>query len=122
MAAPTATEVRQIKKTVLIDADIDVRVTSAGVITGRINDACGTSFTTAELEEIQLWLAAHLVAISDPDPQEERIASLEIRVRHQVGTLAKGIESTFYGQTANSLANGCLTSLMDSKQAVAQLA
>lgn len=122
MATPTIAEVKDIKATVLSDAAITARISSAGTITGRINDSCGESFTTTELEDIQLWLAAHLVAISDPDPQEERIASLEIRVRHQVGKLGKGVESTLYGQTANSLSSGCLASLMDSQQAVAQFA
>lgn len=122
MAAPTIAEVKDIKATTLSDDAITARITAAGTITGRINTSCGESFTTTELEEIQLWLAAHLVAISDPDAKRENIEALEIDVEHQVGKLGEGVKSTFYGQTANGLANGCLVDLMDSKHAVVQFA
>lgn len=122
MATPTIAEVKDIKSTTLSDDAITARITSAGIIVGRINDQCGTSYTTSELEEIQLWLAAHFVAISDPDAKREKINSLEIDIENIVGDLGRGILSTFYGQTANALAGGCLVDVTDAKRAVAQFA
>jgi hypothetical protein len=108
MAAPTIAEVKEVKPTVLVDADITSRIAAAGTISGKINDKCGTSFSTAELEEIQLWLAAHLVAITDPDSKRETISKTDIDITYMTGKLGMYIESTFYGQTANMLAGGCL--------------
>lgn len=109
MAAPTITTVKEIKPTVLADEAITSRIAASGTITGKINATCGTSFSTAELEEIQLWLAAHLVALTDPDSKRETISKTDIDITYLTGKLGMNIDSTFYGQTANMLAGGCLS-------------
>jgi|TARA_R100000789_G_scaffold90199_1_gene87626 hypothetical protein len=115
MAAPTADEVKEIKPTTLTDAQIDTRVVSAGVLTGDLNAKCDTTFTTGELEGIQLWLAAHLVAITTPDAKRESMLQNDLDITHHRGELGMGILSTEYGQMANMLAHGCLVDFMSQK-------
>jgi len=75
------------------------------IVTERLaNEGLGDSL----LKEIERWLAAHLVAIRDQRPQNERIGDANITYQGRSGL---GLDATQYGQqvkildTSGKLAN-----------------
>ena len=102
----TATEVRVIITTSLLDAAIDAYIAVANpMVTNTVT--CGLS--AAILKEIERWLTAHLIAIT-----KERTAIVEKLGDAQItyaGTFGEGMSSTPYGQmvlqldTCGSFAN-----------------
>lgn len=75
----------------------------------------GVSLTTAQLELIERWLAAHLYAMSDQIAESER--NLNASVKYQ-GKTEMNLDSTKYGQTAKMMDHsGCLNALGNRKVA-----
>lgn len=69
------------------------------IVTDRLT---GHGIATATLEQIENWLAAHLIAMSDREPglDEEQIG--EARNKRS-GKTATGLDATRYGQMAKAL-------------------
>jgi hypothetical protein len=70
------------------------------------------NMTEEQLEQIELWLAAHFIAIRDPVARSESIG--ETRVEYWLGTVdgATGLKMTPYGQMACALdTSGKLTTV-----------
>ncbi len=90
----TATEVRVIIETALLDAAINSYITVANsMVTNTVT--CGLSASV--LKEIERWLTAHLIAIT-----KERMTTQEKLGEASVtysGKLGEGLKSTSYGQT-----------------------
>lgn len=108
--AVTIDEVKDVKSTILSNNAIQLRIDAASMVVSRLNTRYGTSFTTAQLEEIQLWLTAHFIAISDPDSKRQTVGKTDVDITYHVGTLGAGINASMYGQTANMLSGGILES------------
>lgn len=86
-------------------------IAAATLIVDAIALDCASDKTAAELKEIERWLTAHFVTIGQTNKGSGGLASERFESGSKswfTGSLGKGIESTFYGQTANTLANGCL--------------
>lgn len=55
----------------------------------------GESYTTLTLKEIERWLAAHFVAVRDPQITKEKIGDAQADYEGKTGM---GLQSTRYGQ------------------------
>lgn len=98
-------EVQSIKDT---ETNTDPFVAAASLIVDDINSKCNKSFDEVRLKQIELFLSAHFVGVIDPALISERFEN-STNV-YQVGSASlSGIMSDKYGQTANMLAEGCLT-------------
>lgn len=60
-----------------------------------------TDLSTAQLKEIERWLAAHFVAIRDPQARSEKIG--EASISYQVGIAGEGLKATSWGQQVLAL-------------------
>lgn len=96
----TGTEVKEIINTSLSAAAVEPFITPANLI---VTGKCSSTYSAAELKEIERWLAAHFVAIRDP--------SLSAVIRQQAGKVSQeyllsrsnitsALETTPYGQQA----------------------
>jgi len=109
MARVSDTKVRNIRPSDNI-TDYSPFIESANVIVDDINTKFGKTFTEARLTQIELWLSAHYASAQDPLVARERFEQAE--ATYQVGNRQlSGIMSDKYGQTANTLAEGCLVEL-----------
>ena len=99
-------QVREIRPSESI-ADYTPFITTANVIVDEINTRCNRTFSEARLTEIEKWLSAHYASVQDPMVARERFEQAE--KTYQIGNRQLfGIMSDTYGQTANTLADGCL--------------
>jgi len=95
----TGTEVKQIVNTSLNDDDLDPFINSANLlVTAQLGDE---ELTTAQLKDIELWVAAHFVAIRSPQASRERIGDAEVYYEGKTG--GEGLKLTRYGQAAIAL-------------------
>ena len=69
---------------------------------------CGASLSPAILVEVERYLAAHYVAITDPSVclQSEKVEGAAMVASR--GVAGEGILSTQFGVMANTLSGGCL--------------
>ncbi len=102
MARTTAVEVRQImdQNITITDSNIDAFIIGANALVTAVfkND---TTITTTLKEEIERWLAAHMIA----DTVERMLSKAKggpAEVTY-TGKWGKGLDSTPYGQTAMNL-------------------
>ena len=93
-ARVTATEVRVIIETALLDAAIEAYIAVANpMVTNTVT--CGLSASI--LKEIERWLTAHLIAITkDRTTTEEKLGEASVKYS---GRFGEGLKSTSYGQT-----------------------
>lgn len=110
MARVTATEVQAVTGTTSV-SDLTPMIDSASLMVDRLAATeCGEDLTTSELKEIERYLAAHFVAVTDPSIAKTKEsfegASIEAS-RGNVSTMS-GLMSTQFGQMASVLSNGCL--------------
>jgi len=100
----TDAELKSICVEIESDADTTIFIASAHSV---IYDyyATSTRFTAARLKMIELYLAAHFAAITNPVASFEGIGKLQESVQYKVGL---GLEYTKYGQQALLLSNGTL--------------
>ncbi len=102
-------EVRTIRPSDTID-DYSPFIETASVVVDGLSTGCGSSFSDTKLTQIELYLAAHYGAVSDPDVVRERFENDE--KTYQSGNRQMyGILRDSWGQTANMLSNGCLAEL-----------
>ena len=93
MARVTEAEVKKIVSTTLTNEEITPFLTAANVLITDIltNEGYGNSL----LKEIEKWLAAHLVAIRDPQIEKEKIGEVDATYQGKTGL---GLNHTSYGQ------------------------
>jgi hypothetical protein len=118
-ARVTEAEVRAIKSTKL--TPLTTFITTANILTDKLAaSACGSGLSDAELKQIELYLAAHFVSVTDPEALTEKFEGSS--KSYQRGWVAgqSGISSTSFGVVANTLSNGCLAEL-DKQVGVVQM-
>jgi hypothetical protein len=100
----------------IIDTDVDISldpfIDAANYL---VTTVCGViplggySYTPADLELIERWLAAHMYAVRESRPQRQRAGTLTEEVQSKVDL---GLSVTHYGQQAMVLdVNGGLAAL-----------
>ena len=109
----TATEVKAIIDTTLMDSIINTYIVGANTL---VNVALGEG-TTDILKHIELWLSAHLIAVS-----RERMAKKEeagtAKIEY-IGTYGEGLNSTPYGQMVMVFdTTGAMATLMLKKASI----
>jgi len=102
--------VRLVLDTSLEDEAIELAILVANrIITAEFS---GTTLTSAQLQDIETYLAAHFASLRDPRMRRENIAgewSYEV-----LGDVGIGLRATFHGQTAILLdTTGVLGKLSD---------
>jgi len=108
VARISAQEVKDIMDISLDNEDITPFINTANII---VNDVLiGQGYGSNTLVEIEKWLSAHFVSIRSPQVKQEKIG--DASVVYQSGVVAKGLESTLYGQQVKLLDyKGVLSSL-----------
>lgn len=122
MALPVAASdvILVLNPTSLSEAQVAPFITAADSIVQQLNEKCGQDFDVDQLEQIEIFLAAHFASFADPKATEEKFENASKKYARGNNNLA-GVLSTQYGQTANMLANGCLTDF-DKTNSVVQFA
>ena len=93
MARVTEAEVKKILSTTLTNEEITPFLMAANVlVTDILTDE---SYAEAMLKEIERWLAAHFVAIRDPQISKEKIGDVDATYQ---GKTSLGLNHTSYGQ------------------------
>ena len=105
MARVTDQEVRAIIPATSIQ-DLTPFITSANIIVNKMV-ANGCVDEGDQAKQVELWLSAHFACVSDPTLSATEV-KFENSSRKRSGTTGSGLMSTQYGQTANTLSNGCL--------------
>lgn len=92
-ARVTATEVRVVITTSLLDADIDAYVALANsMVTNTVT--CGLAASV--LKEIERWLTAHLIGITkERQTTKEKLGEAAVEY---AGTFGEGLKQTSWGQ------------------------
>lgn len=109
MARATAADVTAIKDTTVSDAVIlSAYIAAATLVVDGIAAGCGSDLSDDKLKQGEIWYSAHLLSVSlSPVIVKEKFEGWS--QENQVGgTDGTGVMSTIYGQTANTLLNGCL--------------
>ena len=118
MALPVSdAQVRAIRPSAVI-ADYTPYIASADVIVQQINTKCSKSFSDAELEQIEIWLSAHVASVFDANIVEEKFENAATKFDRAVSTNSSGVLSTKYGSMANMLADGCLVAFDQEQSSV----
>jgi len=98
MARVTEAEVKQIIDTALTDDQVKPFIRVANVLI--TNVLANEGYPASLLKEIELWLAAHYVAIRDPQVSKEKIGDVDAVYQ---GKTALGLEFTAHGQQVMTL-------------------
>ena len=93
MARATESEVKAIISTTLTAEEVAPFLASANTLV--TEHLSGEGYSADLLKNIELWLAAHLVAIRDPQVSKERYGDGEQTFHGKTGT---GLSATLYGQ------------------------
>lgn len=89
----TATEVRVIITTSLLDADIDSFIAIANVM---VTNTVTCGLAAATLKEIERWLTAHLITITkERETTEEKLGEASVKY---AGVYGEGLKSSRYGK------------------------
>lgn len=96
----TEGEVLKITDTELTDLKPFIRTASILVDSLAARDT-NSDLTAATLKQIEVWLAAHFVALRDPVALSEKTG--EAQITYFLGKPGMGLEATPYGQAAISL-------------------
>ena len=95
MARTTASEVKKIIDTDLDTSVVDVYISSASEVVTNVLGS-DTSLSDTLKKNIEMWLAAHLIA-STREQQIQKAGAGGANVTYQ-GVTGKGLEATLYGQ------------------------
>ena len=92
----------------ITDAQIEAAIVTANVIIDDIANGCGSDLSEDRLEQAEIYLAAHFVAVANPaiTITEEKIESMS--VKYSSGQNVGDYLGTQYGRNANLLTKGCL--------------
>ena len=112
----TDVDVRAIAPNIHATLSINGWVTTAKSITARLNGLGAEIFTEAQLDQIGIYVTAHLVYMSpgsgvDGTAKSESIAKGQYSRTLNAAVLGNGIMGSEYGQLANMLSNGLLMAL-----------
>lgn len=113
MARTNVADVKNIIETALTDPIIEAYVNSANVfVTGTLD---GKGLSDAVMEEIEKWIAAHMIASTRERMGKEEEAG-GARIEY-LGKYGEGLSSTPYGQMAIQLdTSGTLSSDLEVKK------
>lgn len=110
VARVTDDEVRAIKATAL--TPLATFIDTANLLTDELAASdCGSGFSDAKLKKIELYLAAHFVAVTDPETLTEKFEGSSKSFQRGWVVGQSGLSSTSFGVVANTLSNGCLADL-----------
>lgn len=104
--------VKCVVNTSLTDDQIKCFLTSAE----QTISLCEKTFTGDQLDQIKIYLTAHLMTLREPLKSSEKFEGWSVTNTRQAS--GKGVMSTPYGQQANTLAGGCLANLVYRKTQV----
>ncbi len=101
MGRTTATEVKQILETDILDADVDAYIIGANAL---VTNVLGTDTTLSATlkEEIERWLTAHMIALSRELQPAKEGGGPAPSITYQ-GQWGKMLELTSYGQMVLAL-------------------
>lgn len=108
MTRCTPQEVKCVKPSSLDDSAVWPFIQAATVAVDRVSGC--DDFSDAELKQIEIFYAAHLLNIQDPDLVEEKVEGFTNKFARGRASMG-GVMGSQYGQTANTLARGCLAEL-----------
>ncbi len=93
----------------LTDPQIQAAINVATIMVDDLAAGCGSALSVDRLAKVELYLSAHLCAVSDPtlSLKSEKDACTGGSVVYGF-ELGEGIKGTPFGQTANMLSGGCL--------------
>ena len=112
MARVTATEVKVITpNTGTSDATIDATIEAANVMVNRIAAGCAKGLTDDELKQVELYLSAHLITVSDPGSSVSEEKFEGSSRKFNTAKQGEGVLGSPFGKTANMLSGGCLQEL-----------
>jgi len=100
-----------IPTTKLGDSVITANITAASVLVDKIASGCASSLTEDELTQVEIYLSAHLVTVSDPGSSVSEEKFENSSRKFNTATAGKGVLGSPFGQTANMLSGGCLAEL-----------
>ncbi len=117
-------EVIAINKSELDEPSINAFITPANLIIDAAVADCGVTIALESLHQAEIWLTAHLMAVSNAGQDEgsgtgtKKKETFENYTIEWATSAAKGdaIMSTHYGQMANTMMKGCLVE-QDKRQA-----
>ena len=113
-ARVTPAEVRVIlpTDTTLTDAQIQAAIDAATIIVDGIAADCASDLSAAALKQIELYLSAHFSAVTDStiNLKSETDGCCDSKAVYG-WELGEGIKGTPFGQMANTLSGGCLSTL-----------
>lgn len=118
MPRVTADELREIFDTALIDDVLDTFIGTANrIVTSYLGTT--TLLTDAEKKDVELWLSAHLLAVTrDQQAQSEAITGgAGVNVQYQ-GKTGLGLSASFYGQQVILLDKSGLLALQKKEASV----
>ena len=104
---PQLTEDCEVEKIITTTKAIQPFIEAAVAIT----DDCfeGVTISNALLKQVQTWLAAHLIAMTEPGVRSERVLSAAVTYD---GRTDMGLDGSRFGQMAKTLdSTGCLANL-----------
>lgn len=108
MARVTDAEVRVlIPDTSILDLSPFINVANSMV--NQIATGCASGLSEEQLTDVELYLSAHFVSISDPSVALVKEKFENAENTYQTGTFGQGVLSTNFGQTADMLSGGCLS-------------
>lgn len=111
-ARVTATEVREIFDTDLVDEDLNQFINMANRFVTAVLATAGLAAAT--LTDIELLISAHFAALKDPRTSQEGLGEWSFTGQ---GTTAMNLDATFYGQQAKLLdTTGTLDEIAANKQ------
>lgn len=99
MARVTGREVKGIIQTRFDEIEVEPFVDTAHVLVD--THLAGAGLSEELLKQIELWLAAHLIAIDDPRTTDRNVDGL--RISFERAEQGKGLDSTRYGQQVRML-------------------
>ena len=99
-ARVTPAEVKDVISTALTDTVINACINTANNLLAA--NATALSAASVMLTDIELWLAAHFVAIRDPQAKQKSVAG-EYSVTFEKGVSGTGFSATTWGQQALAL-------------------
>ncbi len=103
MARVTGTEVKEIINTSLTALQVEPFITAANLI---VTAKCSTTYSAAELKEIERWLSAHLVSVRDPSRSavvEQQAGKASQKYQVSKSRVVGALDATPYGQQAMAM-------------------
>lgn len=95
----------------LTDDQLNMAINASFCIVQQLETGCGSDLSDECLTSIQLYLSAHFATVMNPGISVSETKFENSSKKFNVGKQGTGILGTPYGQTANTLSNGCLAQI-----------